>query len=69
MQALALLYHVTAARAAVDDRFFRAAYGTLLAPGLAGSQKVAAFLALVFKALKDDVSGETWVTWVCYMGM
>ncbi|ORY90226.1 CBF/Mak21 family-domain-containing protein [Leucosporidium creatinivorum] len=54
IQALMLIYHVSAAKRAVTDRFHRALYASLFDPRLAGSSKQALYLNLVFKAMKAD---------------
>ncbi|KAI5476912.1 CCAAT-box-binding transcription factor [Pseudohyphozyma bogoriensis] len=54
IQALMLIYHVSAAKRDVSDRFYRALYASLYDPRLAGSSKQALYLNLVFKAMKQD---------------
>lgn len=56
IQALGLIYQVTAAREAVSDRFYRTLYDSLLDPRLASSSKQALYLNLLFKAIKGDNS-------------
>ncbi|SCZ95526.1 BZ3501_MvSof-1269-A2-R1_Chr1-3g01760 [Microbotryum saponariae] len=58
IQALLLIYHVSAAKKAVSDRFYRALYASLYDHRLAGSNKHALYLNLVFKALKQDPNRE-----------
>ena len=54
IQALMLIFHVSASKRAVTDRFYRALYASLYDPRLAGSSKQALYLNLVFKAAKQD---------------
>ncbi|SCV68633.1 BQ2448_754 [Microbotryum intermedium] len=58
IQALLLIYHVSAAKKAVSDRFYRALYASLYDHRLAESNKHALYLNLVFKALKQDPNRE-----------
>lgn len=55
-QALLLLHQLMASRNSVSDRFYRALYAVLASPELTRSTKAPMFLALLFKALKADVS-------------
>ncbi|MEW5300806.1 MAG: hypothetical protein WDW36_003711 [Sanguina aurantia] len=56
VQALMLMYQLMAARHSVSDRFYRALYAVLLTEGPTTSSKAPMFLALLFKAMKSDVS-------------
>lgn len=58
IQALMLIYHVSAAKRAVSDRFYRALYTSLFDARLAGSSKQALYLNLVFKAVKQDTETQ-----------
>ncbi|GAA5961282.1 hypothetical protein JCM3765_002898 [Sporobolomyces pararoseus] len=54
IQALLLIYHVSAAKRAISDRFYRALYASLFDPRLVSSSKQALYLNLVFRATKHD---------------
>lgn len=56
IQALNLIYQVTAAKESVSSRFYRTLYESLLDPRLAASSKQAMYLNLLFKAIKTDVN-------------
>ena len=56
LQALALIFQVCQARAAVSDRFYRTLYDSLHAERLMTSSKQAMYLNMLFKALKADSS-------------
>jgi ribosome biogenesis protein MAK21 len=58
VQALCLLHQLLAAHAAISDRFYRALYAALLQPALPTSTKASMLLALLFKAVKEDVSDK-----------
>jgi len=55
-QALLLLHQLMSSRNSISDRFYRALYAVLASPELTRSTKAPMFLALLFKALKQDVS-------------
>ena len=55
VQALTLLFHMLAGRAAASDRFYRAVYALLLRPELPRSAAAAMALSLVFRAMRADV--------------
>jgi ribosome biogenesis protein MAK21 len=55
VQALTLLFHMLAGRAAASDRFYRAIYALLLRPELPRSAAAAMALSLVFRAMRADV--------------
>ncbi|GAA5981184.1 hypothetical protein JCM11641_003139 [Rhodosporidiobolus odoratus] len=54
IQALMLIYHVSAAKKDIADRFYRALYNSLHDPRLTHSSKQALYLNLVFRATKAD---------------
>ncbi|GAA6064635.1 hypothetical protein JCM10212_003360 [Sporobolomyces blumeae] len=54
IQALLLIYHVSAAKRAISDRFYRALYASILDSRLTTSSKQALYLNLVFRATKHD---------------
>jgi ribosome biogenesis protein MAK21 len=56
LQALALIFQVCQARAAVSDRFYRTLYDSLHDERLMTSSKQAMYLNMLFKALKADTS-------------
>lgn len=56
LQALMLMHQLMAARDSVSDRFYRALYSVLATDGPTTSSKAPMFLALLFKAMKSDVS-------------
>ena len=45
---------------AASDRFYRALYEALLAEGARAGSKAPQFLALLFKAMKQDPSPKRW---------
>lgn len=51
-----LMHQLMAARDSVSDRFYRALYSVLATDGPTTSSKAPMFLALLFKAMKSDVS-------------
>ena len=56
IQALSLVYQVSATQQAVSDRFYRTLYDTLIDQRLSSSSKQAMYLNLLFKAIKSDTS-------------
>jgi ribosome biogenesis protein MAK21 len=46
------------AHASISDRFYRALYAALLQPALPTSTKASMLMALLFKAVKEDVSDK-----------
>mmetsp|Transcript_8714 Transcript_8714/g.18540 ORF Transcript_8714/g.18540 Transcript_8714/m.18540 type:complete len:1163 (-) Transcript_8714:938-4426(-) len=56
VQALMLMFQLMSSRNAISDRFYRALYSVLLSDGPITSNKTPMFLALLFKAMKADVS-------------
>eukprot|EP00798_Chlamydomonas_sp_ICE-L_P018712 gene18712-25235_t len=58
VQALMLMYQLMSARNSISDRFYRALYSVLITEGTTTSSKAPMFLALLFKAMKFDVSSK-----------
>lgn len=58
IQALTLLFQVSATQQAVSDRFYTALYETLIDARLASCSKQAMYLNLLFKAIKADTSAK-----------
>ncbi|GLI62277.1 hypothetical protein VaNZ11_004885, partial [Volvox africanus] len=56
VQALMLMYQLMSARAAINDRYYRALYAALDREGPTTSSRAPMFLALLFKAMQGDVS-------------
>ncbi|EFJ51407.1 hypothetical protein VOLCADRAFT_87659 [Volvox carteri f. nagariensis] len=56
VQALMLMYQLMSARAAISDRYYRALYAALDRDGPTTSSRAPMFLALLFTAMRGDVS-------------
>ncbi|GIM15448.1 hypothetical protein Vretimale_18225, partial [Volvox reticuliferus] len=56
VQSLMLMYQLMSARAAINDRYYRALYAALDREGPTTSSRAPMFLALLFKAMQGDVS-------------
>ncbi|KAF9510895.1 hypothetical protein BS47DRAFT_37033 [Hydnum rufescens UP504] len=56
IQALVLIFQVTASKKTVSDRFYRTLYESIIDPRLINSSKQAMWMNLTFKAIKADTS-------------